>query len=323
MKLKALGKLVSGKLVGDQDVEIKGVAAIEDAASGDLTFILAPKFLAPALQSKATAFVAYADAKVQGRPAILVNNPRLAMAQLLPEFAPKIIVPKGIHKTAVVPKGCAIGEGVAIGPYVVLGEDVSIGRRTVIQPHTYIGTGSVVGDDCIIHSNVSIYDQTKIGNRVIIHSGTRIGVDGFGFVQQAGKHLKVPQIGYVLIEDDVELFCNITIARGTLGATVIGSGSKIDCLDHIAHNCKIGKDCAFAGVVALAGSVTLKDRVFVGGLVGFNNQVVVGENTIIMGESCVTKDIPPNSVVSGFPAQDHRQEMAFQAALRRLVKKPK
>lgn len=323
MKLKELAKLVSGEIVGNGELDIKAVSPIEEAKSGDLVFVLDNKFLASALKSKAAALVSYSKTKPRGKSAILVADPRRALAKILPFFAPQRRIAKGIHKSAVIPKSCKIGKKVSIGPFVVLGENVSIGNGTIIYPHTYIGEGSKIGDNCIIHSNVSIYDRATIGSRVILHSGSRIGVDGFGFVPQAGQHLKIPQIGTVIIEDDVEIYANVTIARGTLGATIIEAGTKIDCLSHIAHNCKIGKNCALVSLVGLSGSVTLKDHVYVGGQAGFSGHNTVGENSIVMARAGVTKDFPPNSVVSGFPAQDHRREMEFQAALRRLAKKSK
>ena len=311
MKLKELARLVSGKVVGNGELNIKGVAPVEEAKSGELVFVLDHKLLASALNSKAAALVASTKTKIKGKSAVLVESPRLAMAHILPLFAPKKRAPKGIYQTAVVPRSCRIGKDVSIGPFVVLGENVSIGDRSVVYPHVFIGEESQIGKDCVIHSNVSVYDRVIIGNRVILHSGSRIGVDGYGFVPQAGQHIKIPQIGTVVIEDDVEIYANVCISRATLGATVIGAGTKIDSLTHIAHNCRIGKSCAVVSLVGFAGSVTLKDHVYVAGQAGFNGHITVGENTIVMAKAGVTKDIPPNSVISGFPAQDHRKEMEF------------
>ncbi|KPJ67058.1 hypothetical protein AMJ44_07470 [candidate division WOR-1 bacterium DG_54_3] len=323
MKLKELAQLVSGKVLGNEELEITGATSIEDAKNGELVFVLDNKFLALALKSKASALVASSKAKIKAKAAILVDNPRLAMAKILPLFAPQRHAPKGIHKTAIIPKSCRLGKDVSIGPFVVLDESVSIGERSTIHPHVSVGEGSQIGKDCIIHPHVSIYDHVVIGNRVILHSGSRIGVDGYGFVPQAGKHLKIPQIGTVIIEDDVELYANVCISRATLGATIIGAGTKIDSLTHVAHNCRIGKNCGIVSLVGIAGSVTLKDHVYVAGQAGFNGHITIGENAIVMARAGVTKDIPSNSLVSGFPAQDHRKEMEFQAALRRLAKKSK
>lgn len=305
MKLSELAKVVAGKTAGNDQIEIKSVSQIDEAKSGDLVFVLDDRFLASALSSAATAVVASSNSPVKDKPAILVKDPRMAMAKLLPLFAPKAAPFKGIHKTAVVPKSCKIGKDVTIGAYVVLGENVTIGANTTIYPHAWIG------DNCVI------------GQRVMLHSGCRIGVDGFGFIQEGGKHRKIPQIGNVIIEDDVELFANVCVSRATLGSTVVGSGTKVDNLTHIAHNCRIGRDCAIVSLVGFAGSVTLEDRVSVAGQAGFNGHITIGENSVVMARAGVTKDVPPNSVVSGFPAQDHRKEIAYQVALRRLAKKQK
>jgi UDP-3-O-[3-hydroxymyristoyl] glucosamine N-acyltransferase len=305
VKLKELAKIVSGKIIGNGELTIQKVSPLEEAENGDLSFILNIKHLPSALKSKATALVAPADAKIKGRAALLVNDPRQAMAKILALFAPKRGVEPGIHKTA------------------VIAESAQIGKRVTIYPFVYIGEDCEVGDDTIIYPSVTLYDRVKVGKRVVLHSGVRIGVDGFGYYQQEGKHLKIPQIGTVVVEDDVEIYANVCISRATLGSTIVGAGTKVDSLTHIAHNCKIGKDCAIVSLVGIAGSVTLKDHVYVAGQVGFNGHLTVGENSVVMARAGVTKDIPAGSLVSGFPAQDHKKEMEFQAELRRLAKKAK
>lgn len=300
MKLEKLAALVAGTISGEPETEVGNVAAIEEAGAGDLVFVLETKFLAPALHSKAAAVVAPLSAKIEGKPAILVKNPRLAMAQIFPLFAPQKKTKPAIHKTAVIAKNAKIGRRVAIHPYATVGENCAI------------------GDDSIIHPGVTIYDNVKIGRRVIIHAGARLGVDGFGFVWEEGKFVKIPQIGSVIIEDDVEIYANVCIARGTLGATRIGAGTKIDNLTHVAHNCVFGQHCAITALVGFAGSVTFKDHVQVGGMAGFSGHITVGENTVVMAKAGVTKDIPDNSVISGFPAIDHKQELEIQAAVRKL-----
>ncbi|MBU0672760.1 MAG: UDP-3-O-(3-hydroxymyristoyl)glucosamine N-acyltransferase [Candidatus Margulisbacteria bacterium] len=303
MKLSELAKAVSGQVVGDGEVEIKGVSPIEEAKGGDLVFVLDKKFLASALRSKASALLVSSQVVVSGKPALLADDPRGAMAKTLPFFAPKQARPKGIHETAIVPSSCKIGKDVSIGAYVVLEENVSIGANTLIYPQVWIGA------------------NCQIGQRAILHSGCRVGVDGYGYVQEKGKHIKIPQIGNVIIGDDVEIYANVCVSRATLGSTIIGSGTKIDNLSHVAHNCKIGKDCAIVSLVGFAGSVTLGDHVFVAGQAGFNGHITIGENSVVMARTGVTKDVPANSLVSGFPAQDHRKEIEFQASLRRLAKK--
>lgn len=300
MKLKELAKIVPGLLTGDGEVTLRGVAPIEEAKSGDLVFVLDQKLLASALSSPASAVVAPAKANLGSKPGILVNNPRAAMARLLNLFAPKRKPFRGIHKSAVIAKSAKLG------------------KRVVIYPFVYVGEDCIIGDDTILHPHVTLYDGTIVGKRVILHAGCHLGVDGYGYVQENGRHVKIPQIGNVIVEDDVELFANVCVSRATLGSTVIGSGTKIDNLSHVAHNCQIGRDCAIVSLVGVAGSVTLGDRVQVGGQTGFAGHVKVGADSVIVARSGVTKDWPAGSVISGFPAMDHKKELEQMALVRRL-----
>jgi UDP-3-O-[3-hydroxymyristoyl] glucosamine N-acyltransferase len=302
MTLAELAALVGGEVQGDPQIKINGVATIDGARPGDLIFVLEKNNLAAALKSQASALVVSKALNPGKKPAILVNDPRLALARILKEFTPPLFkMEPGIHPSAVVDKTAKLGKNVTVGALC------------------YIGPEVVIGDGSIIHPQVTLYPGVKLGKRVIIHSGTRIGLDGFGFAPAGNKHEKIPQIGSVRIGDDVEIYANVTVARGTIGDTVIGRGTKVDCLTHIAHNCKIGEDCAITALVGFAGSVTFGDHVTVGGQAGFNGHITVGENTVVMAKSGVTKDIPPNSVVSGFPAIDHKKDLEQQAALRKLL----
>lgn len=300
MKLKQLVGLVDGELVGNGEIDIRGVAPCETAGTGDLLFVLEDKFLAPALSSSAAALVASATAKVTGKSAILVKKPRLAMAKLLPHFAPKVKRSSEPHKSAVIARSAKLGRRVSIGAFVSVGEGVEVGDETIIYP------------------NVTLYDRVKIGRRCIVHSGARIGVDGYGFVWDNDQWVKIPQIGTVVIEDDCEIFANVCVARATLGETRIGAGTKIDNLTHVAHNCSFGQNCAITALVGFAGSVTFGKHVSVGGMAGFNGHITVGDNTVVMAKAGVTKDIPANSVISGYPAINHREDLEIQASLRKL-----
>ncbi|MFH1361711.1 MAG: UDP-3-O-(3-hydroxymyristoyl)glucosamine N-acyltransferase [bacterium] len=305
MKLKELASLVSAKIIGDENLEITGIAPIAEAKEGELAFVLEKKYLAAAGSSKASALVAPPCSKLAGKALLLVEQPRHAMAKILQVFAPAKKIKPGVHQTAIVPKSCLLGKNISIGAYVVIEENVTIGDESVIYPHVFIG------HDC------------QIGKNVIIHSGAKVGIDGFGYVQEGKEHVKIPQIGNVIIEDKVEIYANVCLSRATLGSTIIGEGTKIDNLSHVAHNCKIGKNCAIVSLVGFAGSVTLKDSVYVAGQAGFNGHITIGENTVVMAKSGVTKDIPANMVVSGFPAQDHKKEIEEKATLKRLAKKNK
>lgn len=301
MTLAELAALVEGEVRGDPELKISGVATIEGASSGDLVFVLEKNNLAAALKSPASALVALKGTDTGKKPAILVKNPRLALARILKEFIPPLFkVEPGVHPTAVVDKTAKLGKNVSVGALSHVGPEVEI------------------GDGSIIHSQVTLYPGVKLGKRVIIHSGARIGLDGFGFAPEGNKHEKIPQIGSVIIGDEVEIYANTCIARGTIGDTVIGRGTKVDCLTHIAHNCRIGEDCAITALVGFAGSVTFGNHVTVGGQAGFNGHITIGENTVVLAKSGVTKDIPANSVVSGFPAIDHKKDLEQQALLRSL-----
>lgn len=302
MTLAELAALVEGEVRGDPQLKINGVATIEWARTGDLIFVLEKNNLTAALGSSASAVVLAKGQDPGNKPAILVKDPRLALARILKEFTPPLFnVEPGIHPSAVVDSSARIGQGVSIGAL------------------SYIGPKVEIGDNSIIHPQVTLYPGVKLGKRVIIHSGTRIGVDGYGFAPAGKKHEKIPQIGSVIIGDDVEIYANTCVARGTLGDTVIGRGTKIDCLTHIAHNCVIGEDCAITALVVFAGSVTFGNHVTVGGQAGFNGHITIGENAVVLAKSGVTKDIPANSVVSGFPAIDHKKDLEQQAALKRLI----
>ncbi|MBU0573608.1 MAG: UDP-3-O-(3-hydroxymyristoyl)glucosamine N-acyltransferase [Candidatus Margulisbacteria bacterium] len=299
--LKELAQLVSGEVLGEAGTKINGVSHPQDAKDGQLVFVLERQLLKEAESSKASALVVSHKYKTGKKPCLVVSDPRLAMAIILGDMYPKKHPFKGIHKNAVVERSARIG------------------RNTIIYPHVYIGENVAIGDDCVIYPNVTVYENVTVGNRVVLQAGCRIGLEGFGFAQQDKKFKKIPQIGTVIIGDDVEIYSNSTVARGALGPTIIGAGTKIDTLTHIAHNCKIGKNCAVVSLVGFAGSVTVGDNVAVGGQAGFNGHVSVGDNTVILARAGVTKDIPANSVVSGFPAKPHRLELKEQAALRRLL----
>ncbi|MFA4858036.1 MAG: UDP-3-O-(3-hydroxymyristoyl)glucosamine N-acyltransferase [Candidatus Margulisiibacteriota bacterium] len=323
--LEQIAKLCQGEIAGDAKTKISGVAAYAEASPGDLTFLLEDKF--SKLPTDASAVVVRKDTKLESLACynktisfLLVNNPRLALAQSLTLFEKKLSLNKGVHKTAVVGKGTKIGEGAAVGANVVIGENVKISDGVKIFSGAFVGDQSEIGKNSIIFPNAVIYHGVIIGKNVIIHAGAAIGVDGFGFVPGPDGYTKIPQVGGVIIEDDVEVFANTTIARATLGNTIIKKGTKIDCLVHIAHNCVLGKHCALAAQVGLSGSVTFEARVTAAGQAGFKDHVTIGENTVVLARAGVTKNIPNNQVVSGFPAVPHTEDLDLQAHLHRLPK---
>ncbi|MFC1559704.1 UDP-3-O-(3-hydroxymyristoyl)glucosamine N-acyltransferase [Candidatus Margulisiibacteriota bacterium] len=316
--LKEIAGAVSGEIVGDPSLKIKNVSNIEEARPGDLTFLLDNKFTSQVGSSKASAVIVPKDAKGIDKPHIKVSNPRSALAKVLKMFEPAKTFKKEIHKTAVVASTAKVSKSASIMPYVCIGEGTTIGDNAVIFPGSFIGDNCKIGDGTIIHSNVSIYDRTEIGKRCIVHSGTVVGSDGFGFAPVGEGWEKIPQLGNVVIEDDVELNANVAIARGTMGSTIIKRGTKIDNLTHVAHNCVIGEGCTLTSLIAIAGSSTLGKHVMMGGNSAVSDHVNIGDNTIVMAKAGVIKDTPPGSVVSGFPARDHKKQLEIQAAMSKL-----
>lgn len=319
-KLRELCELVDGKLIGDGNVDIHGVAGIKEAREGEITFVANPRYVSQIEKTQASAVIIWQDYQLNGKPMIQVENPYWAWAQIVESFSTKKAkTGKGIHPTAVIGKNVNIAEDAWIQAYAFIGDDVQIGSGTVISPFAYIGDSSQIGDQSFIYPNVSIREEVKIGERVIIHSGTVIGSDGFGFAQVSDRHHKVPQIGTVTIEDDVEIGANVTIDRG-LRETVVGRGTKIDNLVQIAHNVIIGEDCVIVAQVGIAGSTELGDRVTMGGQSGAVGHVKVGAGTQIAARAGVCKDIPSGSCLiwSGFPAIAHTKELRLQASMRKL-----
>jgi UDP-3-O-[3-hydroxymyristoyl] glucosamine N-acyltransferase len=303
--LQELLKLVNAEIKGNPRTEITGVSAIEDAKSGDLVFILDDKFLPLALKSKAAAVVAKIGAQVEGKPALLLKNPRLAMSKILKLFAPQVEIERGKNEKAFIHKTAKLGKNVSVGPFVYIGPRVTIGDNTLLYP------------------NVTIYQNSVIGKNCILHAGAVVGMDGFGFEDTDEHFEKIPQIGKVIIGDNVEIYSNTCIARGTIGNTIIHSGVKIDNLVHVAHNCEIGENTVIASSCGLSGGVKLGKHVMVAGQVGFNGHITVGDNCLILARSGVTKDIPANAVISGFPAIDHKEDLKKQAIISRLSRNKK
>jgi UDP-3-O-[3-hydroxymyristoyl] glucosamine N-acyltransferase len=317
--LKELAALVRGELVGDGSIVIKGVAGIEDAGEGEITFLANPRY-APFLdRTGASAVITGRDVKPGKKPLIRTDNPSLAFTEVVSFLVPPQTKPlKGIHPSAVVGAGAKLGAEVALGPNVVLGEGVSVGDRTVINAGSYVGDGSTIGPDGLVYANVSIRERTVIGSRAVIHSGTVIGSDGFGFVTVDGKHHKIPQTGIVVIGDDVEIGANVTIDRARFDKTSIGNGTKIDNLVQIAHNVEIGTNCLIVAQVGISGSTKIGNNVIIAGQAAAVGHITIGDNSIVMARTGVSKSLPPGSVVWGTPAQPLQDEKKMRVLMRQL-----
>ena len=321
---RTLGEIAShvgGELSGDPAIRITGVAGIEEAREGDLTFLANPRYASFLGTTSASAVIVGRQTEVTGTKAALIRHPNPYLAftralELLTEVEKHY--PPGIHPTAVLGEGVSTGEGVHLGPHVVIEKGAKLGRDAAILAGSFIGEGSSIGEGALIYPNVSIRENVEVGNRVIIHSGTVIGSDGFGFAREETGHHKIPQIGGVRIEDDVEIGANVAIDRATLGVTRIGRGTKIDNLVQIGHNVNIGENCIIVGQVGIGGSTKVGDQSVLAGQVGLVGHIKIGKGVVIGAQSGVTKDVPDGTTIFGYPAREIHKTKRIEAHLSRL-----
>ena len=292
--LKELSALCGGELRGDPALEIDGAASLSEAVAGEITFYADPRYLARLRQTRASAVFVPLDFSGQTAAAqIRVANPSKAFEQVVLKLAPKpIAFTPGIHPTAVVDPTAKIGSGISIQPHAVIESGATIGDNAVIGAGSYIGHESIIGASCLIYANVTIRERTRIGARAIIHSGAVIGADGFGFEFVEGRYQKIPQLGIVQIDDDVEIGANTTIDRARFGRTWIQEGVKIDNLVQIAHNVIIGKHSIIAAQTGISGSTRVGEKVMMAGQVGVIGHLTIEDNTIIAAQSGISKDLP-------------------------------
>ncbi len=317
--LSEIAKLIDGDVVGNKDIVITGICGIKEAEEGDLTFVANPKYISLMEHTKASAVITSRDIKSAPKPIIRTENPSLAFARMISFLEPaEKKLTKGIHKTAIVGENVLLGKDVAIGPYVIIEDGVKIGDRTIIYAGCYIGHNTKIGGDCLIYPNISIREKIAIGNRVIIHSGSVIGSDGFGFATVKGLHHKIPQIGTVVIEDDVEIGANVTIDRARFDKTVIGKGTKIDNLVQIAHNVIVGENSIIVAQAGISGSTVIGNNVILAGQAGLVGHITIGDGAVVAAQAGVTKSVPPNIKVSGYPAKPHETAKKVNACVQRL-----
>ena len=315
--LRELAALIDGVVAGDGEIKISGLANITAAHAGDLIFAV-PPHLDAAKNSRATAVLIPHDVEDFPKPAVKVADPRAAFAKLLELFTPKLNIPVGISPKAHIGTGAKISDGATIMPFAVVDDGAEIQRGAIIYPHVYIGQHASIGEDTIIYSSVTVREFCKVGKRCVVHSSTVIGSDGFGFTTANGVHTKVPQVGNVIIEDDVEIGAHVGIDRAAMGSTVIGHGTKIDNLVHIAHNCKIGANCLIVAQTGISGSTIVGDNVTFGGQVGTVGHITIGGNSVYAARSGISKNMPEGFFGAGFPIQSHNDWLRNQAALRRV-----
>jgi UDP-3-O-[3-hydroxymyristoyl] glucosamine N-acyltransferase len=313
-----IAKHLDGEVVGDATATLTGFAPAASAKPGDLTFAENEDYFVRAEQSAATAIIADDRFKSAKKILIRVPNARIAFAKAMALFFPERTYAAGIHPTAVIAASAKVDASAHIGPHCVVGERVRIGARAVLQAGNFVGDDSKLGDDVNLFPNVTIYPDTEIGQRVRIHAGTVVGSDGFGYVQDGGIHRKVPQIGNVVIGDDVEIGANVTIDRGALGPTVIGKGTKIDNLVQIAHNVEIGEGSLIISQVGISGSCKFGKYVILAGQAGFAGHLKIGDRVTVSAQSGVMHNIPDGEKWLGTPAQPDKQVKRQLIAIQRL-----
>lgn len=316
--LAQIQRLVGGELIGPPDAAITGLAGLEDAGPDHLSFVASDRFLKQAINARAGALLTPRRLTESAAPQIIVPNPTLSFASVAREFFTRPAGPLGIATDLAQGEHVTIGKDVSIHRFVTLGDRVRIGDRVTLYPGVFIGDDSVVGDDCMLYPNVVVREGCTIGSRVIIHSGTVVGSDGFGYVQHEGRHAKIPQLGGVIIEDDVELGANVAVDRATLGQTVIQRGTKVDNLVQIAHNVSIGPHTILVAQVGIAGSTRIGHHVMIGGQAGLADHLKIGDHVMIAARAGVNRSLEPGQIVSGAPVMPHEVWMKAQAVIPRL-----
>jgi UDP-3-O-[3-hydroxymyristoyl] glucosamine N-acyltransferase len=313
-------------LSGDASLPISGVASPESAGPQDLIYVGSQKHLERATVSAARCVIAKAGSRLAGKTMIEVAEPKFALAKAAAWIAPPIAPLKGIHATAIVATSAKLGAGVSIGPFVVIEEDVEVGEETSVEAYCFLGLGSRIGQKCWLHPRVTLYAGSQLGNRVEIHSGVVIGGDGFGFVFGEGRHWKFPQIGRVEIGDDVEIGCNTTIDRGSLGATRISADVKIDNLVQVAHNVSIGEHTVIASQTGISGSSAVGKNVMIGGQAGMGDHCTIEDGAIIGGQAGILpgKIVRSGQIMWGTPVrtlEKFKEQFALSARLPELIER--
>lgn len=321
MKASEIAALVKGTLEGDTDPEIMGVSPLDRAGSSELSFLASARYL-PYLQGTSAGAVlltaTHADEPGYAGVRIVVRDVHKALALLLPRLYPEPEPEPGIHPTAVVADDVVLAADVGIGPFAVVGRGARLGAGVQVGAHTVVGEGCELEAGVVLHPQVMLYPGVRIGARSIVHSGTRIGVDGFGYVFTEGMHHKVPQVGGCIIGADVEIGANVTIDRGSVGHTEIGDNVKIDNMVHIGHNVRVGARSLLVAQVGIAGSTVIGSGVTLGGQAGVAGHLTIGDGATVAAQAGVFGDLPGGAVYSGYPARPHKESMRAQAGLFRL-----
>ena len=316
--LGKLAQLVGGEVEGDPALEITGISSLEEANEGEITFLAEMKFLPRLEKSRASAAIVPQTLANVSKPVIRTANPYLAYARVQTFFTERPYSPRGIDPRACLGQGVKIGRDVSIHPFVYVGERSCLGDRVVLHPGVFLGESVEVGEGSILYPNVVIMDRCRVGKRVIIHGGTVIGSDGFGFAREGHRYVKIPQVGIVQIDDDVEIGANCAIDRAAMGKTWIKRGVKTDNLVQIGHNVIIGEDAIIVAQVGVAGSTEVGNRVALGGQAGVIGHIRIGDGAMVGAQAGVAQDVDPGQIVSGSPAFPHKEWLRAQAAFPKL-----
>ena len=317
--LRQLAELIQGKVVGDGDLVVKSARVLHEAQAGDITFLDNARHAPKLTQSQATAAIVPPNLSVSGKSVIQVDDPLSAFIIVLNHLQGKAPpAPLGIHPRAEVHATAQIGADPSIHLFAIVGEKTVIGQRCRLHPGVVVGANCRLGDDVVLYPNVVIYDGTVIGDRVIIHANSTIGADGFGYRFQGGRHVKVPQIGNVVIGNDVEMGANSAVDRGTFGSTTIGEGTKMDNFVQVAHNCRIGKHNALAAHVGIGGSTTTGNYVLMGGQAGVKDHMTVGDGAMLGAKTGVIQDVPAGAKMFLYPALEEHLAQRVLACMKKL-----
>lgn len=321
LTLGDLARLADAALEGDAAALIHGVAPLEEAGPGDLSFVAEARYHPYIQRSRATAVLVARDAQLrlpEGMAALRVEDPRRALAGILAALHPEERPEPGVHPTAVLGAGVTVAPTAQVGPYAVLGEGTTVGERARIGAHAVLGRRCRVADDAVIHAQATLYDDVQVGERSIVHSGARLGADGFGYVWDGAGHRRVPQVGGCRLGSDVEIGANTTVDRGSIGDTVVGDGTKIDNLVQIGHNCRIGRHVIIISQVGISGSTRVGDGAVLAGQAGVQGHIEIGAGARVGGQAGVTASVAAGETVSGYPARPHREALRVQAAMMKL-----
>ena len=320
LTLREIAAYVDGKVIGEPDINVSGVSEIQNSLPGTITFLGNPKYKQFLTETQAEAIFVRNEDHLNGKNGIVVSNPQLAMARTLRLFFPQTSFEPSIHESAVIDSTASVGKNVFIDAGVVIKSGASIGDNAIIGANVVIGNRAAIGTHCSLKPNVTIYHNVKIGDNCIIHSGTAIGCDGFGYVSENNIHEKIPQTGNVVIGNDIEIGSNCAIDRATIGVTSIGDMTKIDNLVHIAHNVKVGKGCLITAGFAVAGSTEIGDYCTFAGQVGIAPHVKIGSNSVFAAKSGVTKSLEGGKVYAGFPAREIKEHNKREAQLNDITR---